>query len=332
MNDGMEHGLRLDVTGSLGPAWNRMKLVLFQPFQAGKWFAIGLMVFMEMLVQAGGGNFNPGGSGRSGSSSGSGVGPSSPAEVADLIDKGFVWIDDNLELVLGIGIPAVGLLACLYVLLLWLSSRGMLMFIRVIARNDANVGDNWRATRFLVGSLFKFRLVVQSVSLLLVFGGLGALAYVLYRLLRRNETEWTAYVFELLPLVLTWFLPSLIGGLVSSLLRNFVAPMMLQFQESCSESFRRFIPVLKQSVGAVIIFLILRVLFQILFGFANMIVVLFTCCIGGLPILNQAITAPFHVFDRAWSMYALRSLGADFDMFIEPAPPAPAQQWGMAPP
>lgn len=314
----------MDVTGSLGPAWDRMKLVLFQPFDVVKWLALGLMVFIEMLGQAGGGNYNfnsPGGSG----SGSPGSGRTSPADFADLIDEGLAWVGDNLELVLGIGIPVFGLFVALYVLLLWLSSRGMLMFVRAVARNDARVGENWRATRYLVGSLWKVRLVVEAINWLVVVGGILGLFYVLYRLLRRNETEWTAYVFELAPLVLAWMVVALVPGLVASVIRNFVAPTMLQFQESCGESFGRFVPVLKANVGPVILFLFLRMLFHVVFGFANMLITLFTCCIGGLPVINQAITAPFHVFDRAWSMYTLRSLGPDWDLFREPDPPPLAQ-------
>jgi len=329
----MDGTSRLDVTGSLGLAWNRMVLVLFKPFDIVKWLALGLVILLESLGQVGGssGNFNfPGGSG---SGSGSSGGPSSPADFADLIDEGFRWIGDNLTLVLGIGIPAVGLFLCLYVVFLWLSSRGMLMFVRAVAKNDARIGDNWRATRYLVGSLLKVRLVVASVSWVIVLGGLGALFYVLYRLLRRNETDWAAYALELAPLFLVWMLVAFVPGLVSALLRNFVAPMMLQFQESCLDAFRRFMSVLKANIGAVILFLILRFLFHVLFEIVNIFVVLLTCCIGGLPVINQAITAPFHVFDRAWSMYALRALGPAYDLFAEPVPPPAAPQtWGSPAP
>ena len=325
MHEGLESSVKLDVTGALGPAWDRMKLILFQPFEAGKWLSIGLMVFMEILVQGSGGNYNYSGrgTGGSGSSGPSGM-PSSPAEVADLVDEGFRWVGSNLELVLLGGIPIVLLLLGLYVLFLWLSSRGQLMLVRTVARNDARLGDNWRATRFLVGSLFKFRLVLEAITMFVVLSGLGSLLYVLYRLLRRNETDWKAYLFELGPIALAWFVVSLLPGMVSSVLRNFVAPLMLHFQETCSESWRRFLPVLKSNVGAVVVFFILRALMHFAFGIANIFVVLLTCCIGALPVVNQAITAPFYVFDRAWSMFALRSIGRDYDLFIEPAAPAPS--------
>lgn len=321
----------MDVTGSLSLAWDRMKLVLFQPFNIMTWLAIGLMVFMEMLGQPSGGNFNIPDTG-SGGSPGGGV--RSPADVADVIDEFFVKVSDNIELVLGIGIPVLGLVIGLYLLFLWLSSRGMLMFVRAVARNDARVGDNWRATRFLVGSLWKVRAVVQAINWLVVLGGLVGLFFVLYRLLRRDETEWTAYVFELGPLVLVWTLVALVPALVSLVIRNFVAPMMLQFQESCGDAFRRFLPVLLTNVGPLVLFVVLRMLFHLAFGLANLLIVIFTCCLGGLPVINQALTAPFHVFDRAWSMFVLRSLGPDYDLFREPEP-APLPQlegtWGQQP-
>jgi hypothetical protein len=316
----------LDVTGSLGPAWNRMKDILF-PFDIGKWFAIGLMVFMEMLAQGFGGNNS-----YSNSSSPSSL-PSSPAELADLVDEGFAWIDQNMDLVVIVAIPVVLLLLGLYVLLLWLSARGQLMLARAVARNEPVVGANWRATKYLVGSLFKFRLVLDSVALTIVLGALGSLLFVLYRILRRNETDWTVYVFELGPIALGWLVVGLVPGMIQSILRNFVVPLMLHLQLSCSDSFRNFLPILKNNVGAVILFFILRAVLHVVFGFANLIITLLTCCIGGLPVINQALTAPFHVFDRAWSMYALRSLGNDYDLFAvpvpPPAPPPPENPWGQ---
>ncbi|PKN48796.1 MAG: hypothetical protein CVU63_03970 [Deltaproteobacteria bacterium HGW-Deltaproteobacteria-20] len=315
----------LDVTGSLGPAWTRMKEILF-PFDIGTWFAVGLMVFMEMLAQGSTGNLN-----LPDTSGGPGGTPSSPAEFADLIDEGFAWVEHNMDLVILVGVPVLVLAFGLYILLLWLSARGQLMLARAVAKDDTRVGENWRATRFLVGSLLKARLVLDSVTIVIVLGAMGSLLFVLYRLLRRNETEWQAYLFELGPIALAWFVGALLPGVASSILRNFVVPLMLHFQESCAESFRRFLPVLKANVGAVVVFFVLRALLHVVFGMANVLIVLMTCCIGGLPVVNQAITAPFHVFDRAWSMCALRSLGRDYDLFAVPVqPPSPAP-WAPPP-
>jgi hypothetical protein len=206
------------------------------------------------------------------------------------------------------------------------------MFARAVARDEVAFGVNWNATKHLAGSLFKFRLVLAIIASSLTLGAFGSLFLIFYRLLRRNETDVTAYFFELGPIALAWFVALLIPSIITAILRNFVVPLMLHLQQPCMNSFRTFMPILKANVGTVVLFFVVRSFFFLFFGFANTMLTLMTCCIGGLPVINQALTSPFHVFDRAWSMCALRSLGKGFDVFSEkdiPLPPPTNITWGQ---
>jgi hypothetical protein len=52
----------VSVTVPLGQAIDRVKLVLFRPFDLGKWFVIGFCAWLAQLGETGfGGNFNFGG-------------------------------------------------------------------------------------------------------------------------------------------------------------------------------------------------------------------------------------------------------------------------------
>ena len=49
-----------------------------------------------------------------------------------------------------------------------------------------------------------------------------------------------------------------------------------------------------------------------------------TCCVGFLPVIHQTIMSPYYVFERAWGLNVLASLGPDFDLIgYAPAPGAP---------
>ncbi|MCU0693443.1 MAG: hypothetical protein MUF54_18790 [Polyangiaceae bacterium] len=303
---------RMNVTDTLAPAWQHMTRMLFRPFELGKWFALGLMVFMEMLGQTGGGSFgipDPGGGG--------GWPTTEPGGIADAIDKGVRWIGENLGLVLATAIPLTLAGLAMFAVVVWLSARAQLMFARAVATDDANLGRNWRGTAGATKSLFLFRLALEGAVLGLVLGGLGVLFWLAYLLLRRNETDWTVYVMQLGPIVLVWVALLMIPGIVSTLLRSFVVPLMLRLGVPCTDAWRHFARIVRDSVGPLVLFVVLRGLFAIVFGFVNLLVILLTCCIGALPVINQAVTAPYHVFERAWSLLALRSLGPEYDLMAQ---------------
>ena len=56
--------MKIEFFPSLSKAWKRMKKALFQPFDIGKWFALGFTAFLyQLLERCGHGTFSspPGG-------------------------------------------------------------------------------------------------------------------------------------------------------------------------------------------------------------------------------------------------------------------------------
>jgi hypothetical protein len=53
-----------------------------------------------------------------------------------------------------------------------------------------------------------------------------------------------------------------------------------------------------------------------------------TCCIGFLPYVHHVVFAPYYVFDRAYSLYMLESLGPDYQMIATPVPPGAPVMYG----
>lgn len=288
--------------------------MMFKPFDFGKWVVLGLIIFLESLVSggagSGGGNLgNPfGGSG------GSSRGMPGPDELVRKVDEVITWLHDNIDVILAIGIPGGMLLVLLWVLLVWLGSRGQMMFIRAVALDDDGLGAHWGATKLCAASLFKFRLLLGGISLVLSLSTILSIAAIVWRLLRAGSTDFGEYLVQVLPIAALAFASLLLLGLVGSLLRNFVAPLMYKFGEDCIDAWKRFGTIAKANLGSIAVFLVIRFCIGIGAAILGTIVALLTCCIGGLPFVHQTLMSPYYVFDRAWSLYALGALGPEYEI------------------
>jgi len=316
---------RMDVTSALGPAFNRAIQMLFKPFDFLRWLVFGLIILLETCGE-GGGNFSNPFSGRSGPG---GSGGPSTQEIVDDVNAAIQWVRDNYELVLGIGVPAALLVLLLAILVAWLKARGQMMFIRAVATNDTKLGANWEATAESSSSLFKYLLALTAIQMVVAWAAIISVALIVWRLLKAGSTDVGVYALQTLPILGAGLAVFVFTGIFASLQRNFVAPIMFQHGLTCTEAWRKFGPIGKANVGPIFIFLVLRLLIGIAAGILALVVTLLTCCIGGLPYIHQVIMSPYYVFDRAWSLYALGSLGPDYQVIEEPA--SAAEPWATPP-
>ena len=100
------------------PAWARMKLILFQPFDMGKWFCIGFSAWLMTLTEGG-------------ASMGSNVPIGEDNSfLLGLFEEHFILMTTlcGLGVILGLG---------LFILCIWLSCRGRFMFLYQLANNSS---------------------------------------------------------------------------------------------------------------------------------------------------------------------------------------------------
>src|SRR5688572_3424455 len=150
--------MAISISDPISLAFNRAKYITFQPFNVGKWFTLGFVAFLATLDQGGGGNINtPGGGGGGGPAPapapgpvpGPGRGPApapwpGPASsTPDPFEDFGQWLSDNLGLVILGVVVGLAVLIGLWLLILWLSSRGKFMFLEGIARNTYDVVAPW---------------------------------------------------------------------------------------------------------------------------------------------------------------------------------------------
>jgi hypothetical protein len=318
----------MELFGSLSPAAQRTRDMLFRPFSLGKWFALGFVFFLQGLIEGTGGNrlnLNTGSRG-----GGAGTGPGAPPSVVSLLQELRRFVEEN-HLSLGILI-ATGVLVGLVAIvgLTWLGTRGQMMAIRNVAKGEASVADAWREAADPAFALFKLRLGVALLSLAITGPLLGLAIVRTYALIDDGVTDDEALLVGLVPFAVLFVAIAFVFGAFDALVRNFVAPLMWRFGLGVRDAFARFRVLASGRWLLVLGFLLLRFVATLVVGLLDSVLVTCTCCLGGLPILHTTLLAPWLVFERAWSLYFIQSAGADWRMVDEI--PEPHVGWPPAPP
>jgi hypothetical protein len=304
----------VSVIDPITTAIQRVKLILFDPFEIEKWFIIGFCAWLAFLGE-GGGSSMPSGGGQSGGG----------GHPGDFIAEHLAIIIIVVAVILVIGF-AIG------IVLTWLSSRGRFMFLHCVAENKAQVKFPWRQYRRQGNSLFLFRLALMFIGLLcfglligggivlgIVFGRAGSLAGVIVT------------IIIAVPLFLVLLV---VFGVIGKFLKDFVVPIMYIEKSTCMESWRRFMQLLSVNKGRFVLY----ILFQIVIGMAISAIVLaailVTCCcaacILGIPYIGTVLMLPILVFRRSYSLYYLGQYGPEFDVFARAQYEASPDEFGPA--
>ena len=143
----MNRPLDISVTTPVSAALERVKQVLFRPFDLGKWFVIGFCAWLASLGEQGfHGNFNFGG------------GHNHGGNVRHQLEQVREFVMNNLYWIIPVAVAIVAIGVALWLVFTWLSSRGKFMFLHCVAQNKAEVAVPWRKYGRQGNSLFVFRL------------------------------------------------------------------------------------------------------------------------------------------------------------------------------
>ncbi|MFC1764622.1 hypothetical protein ACFL6U_21455 [Planctomycetota bacterium] len=294
----------ISVIDPIGQAFELVRRILFSPFDLERWFVIGFCAWLALLGKGGGGGGNWG----------RGLQGMNQAEAKAWFAANLWWIAP-----LGIAIVLIGLIigiACLY-----LNSRGRFMFLHCVRYNVAEVRRPWHVYRKQANSLFVFRLIfgiVSFLSILIVIAGL------LIVILPLSAINVKGVLLASLLLVPVFLLLALVIGLVALFTDDFVMPIMMLRDCSCTDAWREFLTLLSENKARFLLFC----LFHLVIGMAIMTIVaafgLLTCCIGfcllSLPYIGAVILLPIAVFRRSYSLLYLRQYGPAYDVFYQPLP------------
>jgi len=289
----------------LNRAWERMKHILWQPFDLGKWLVLGFSAWLAGLADgAGGGGWKwmaddndfPGRCNLDGA-----------GEAFRNAGEALIWLPIVFVLIMAV--------AAILLLILWLSSRAKFIYLDNVVHNRAQIVEPWHRLRELGNSLFLWRIgfivvcgLIMLVLLLVFFAPAATLSFsdALAGL------SYAAMAFGVLILIVF----GILAAYVALFLEGFVIPIMYKFDLKATEAWRYFMPWLKTRPLPFILYglfvLVLGFCLIVLFGLVCML----TCCVVALPYVGTVILLPIWVTYRLFSVEFLAQFDPGFDLFI----------------
>ena len=301
----------------LRSAWARMKTMLFNPFNLDKWLVLGFSAWLARLAGGGGGGgvrVNP----RAGHVGSLHV-RRSLREAWAFVQAHPVWRTWIIVIAAAVGL--------IFLVLVWISSRGKFIFLDNVVHDRAKIAEPWRRFARLGDSLFLWRLCYLLACLLVV----GTLAAAAVTAAGGLSGFGFASVRSLTITILAGFAAGLVGiacAYVSLFLDSFVVPLMYKDEIGAVEAWRRFLPRLERRLGAFLLYGLFVVALLVVVGVGVLVVGLATCCVGlllvVLPYVGTVILLPLLVTYRAFTLEFLAQFDPALAILPPPAvPPAP---------
>src|SRR4029450_11724449 len=193
----------------------RMNRMLFRPAHAGFWFTLGFAAFLSEYLSWGLGRGRLGGHVR-----GDRTADVIPTEI---LGKIIDFLRNPIVTAVVIWIAFCPLAA--YVLIVWISSRGRFISLDNVARERAAIVEPWRRFKRIGNSLFIWRLVVNTLVLMIVGAIVAPFLAAIAALIHAHSFRRTD-LFVLLPLPLMLLPVGIVAGYVHLWRISFIEPIM----------------------------------------------------------------------------------------------------------
>ena len=315
--------LEISVTEPLEPAYERVKQMLFKPFDLTKWIVIGFCAWLAGLGESGGG----GGGGFNGFNDGGNHFNRSNGQPAEELRHAYHQARDyvlaNLDWILPLAIFLVVFIVAIWLAVLWFSSRGKFMFLHCVALDKAEVEVPWVKFAGAANSLFRFRLVLAVIGMVLMLPLLVFVVADILRMVLRGEAD-VAGVMSAVGGTMLLVLLSLTFALIHKFLVDFIVPIMFLRGGNCVAAWREFLALLSANPGKFTVYVLFQIVLSMAIGVLVLLAFVVTCCIACclamLPFVGTVLLLPVLVFKRAYPLYYLAQYGPQYDVF--PKPPA----------
>lgn len=312
--------MRVSVTEPLAQAITRTTQITFGPFDLGKWFVLGFSAWLATLGDRKGFSF----------SYQTNHDPehttTATPRVEEVSQQVWHWITTHLPLVITVGVVIALIAIALGLLMGWLRSRAMFIFLDNLSKNQAAIVAPWKQFKSVGNSLFLFYIALGIIMFAIYVAVFGLAVVVALPDIRaehfgsRAITAIVIAVLLLLPLALVF-------AIIMWCTNNFVVPLMYLRGQRVRLAWHEFRTILLPgNVGTFILFLLLQFVLRIATAIIGVMLGCITCCIGFLPYLNTVLTLPLYVFDRSYSIYFLEQFGQDYRIFqaiADPQKPIP---------
>jgi hypothetical protein len=300
---------RVSVIDPLSPAFERVKIILFKPFDLGRWFVIGFCAWLAYLGTGGGG----------GGGGGNKAEWRSGEDIHHVAQEAKEFFLDNMSWIIPVGIIVMLVIIILWILFTWLSSRGRFMFLHCVAENKAEVKIPWTKFREHANSLFLFRIVMGLVAFAIFGLPFLIVAFSLVAMLAKST--FVPAILGIIAAVLVFILLGIVFWLIHRFTMDFVVPIMFLRTKSCTTAWREFLDLLSMNKARFVLYALFRIVIAIAIGFIIFLgfcIGVCCCCASVLlliPYIGTVILLPVYVFERSYSLYYIRQYGPQFDVF-----------------
>ena len=303
----------ISCTAPVGMAWQRMKDILFRPFNMSKWFALAVSAWLASLGNGGSSSLTNNAGGIADKND---IGNYSFQEIISYIED--FWYNYNHIIITG-GIVLIILGTIIGLLVAWLRSRGKFMLLDNVIHNTSDISAPWHEFRQHANSLFLWQ-IFFSIFNLLVFGILGGIAFIAI-LIPCFQAE--TFVPSIIPSAVTLAIISILIFIfiyyIRRFVEDFIIPIMYNMDMTVTEAWREFGKIFSAHRGAFIIYGLFYLVLSFLSGAAVLIFIIMTCCIGfcllAIPFIGTVVMLPIYVFFRAYSLEYLAQFGPEYICF-----------------
>jgi hypothetical protein len=305
-----EDNRHISVIEPLSPAINRVKEILFRPFDFPKWLAIGFCAWLAHLGEVVSLlNFNHRKDGNK-------------LNISQINSGIMDFFNEYWPVVIAIGVAVLILIIVVSVVFTWLRSRGRFMFLHCVVKNEAKIGEPWNRFSKEGNRLFVFELIVGIISALFI-GSLVAMSILSLMLFAKSGLAFVSVIIFLIPMVLLVICEAIALMLFAKFTTDFVVPIMYLRRCGPVEGWRIFLRLLSVNKGKFFLYILFQIVIAIIIGFICYVLPCCLCCCGGccvmlllsLPYVWAVALLPILVFDRSYSLYYLRQFGPEWDIF-----------------
>jgi len=328
------HPPEISVTEAIEPAYERVKQMLFRPFDLMKWIVIGFCAWLAGLGESGGG----GGSFNGGNFSSGNNNNHVAEDFRHLYHQAADYITANLAWIVPVAAFGIVLMLAIWLVVLWLNSRGKFMFLHCVALDVAEIEVPWHKYARPANSLFRFRIAVGLAGMVLFLPLVVFIAIEIIHMALQNEANLPA-IMICAALVLVLIVVSVVFALIHKFTVDFVVPILYLRGGTCIAAWGEFWRLLTVHPGKFTVYILFQIVLSMAIGALVLAVMVGTCCIGcclaSLPFIGTVFLLPVLIFKRAYSVYYLAQYGPDYDVFpklalpasttIPPSPPASAE-------
>jgi hypothetical protein len=284
-------------------AFEHTRRLLF-PFRFERWLALGFVAFLDQCGRGGMGGTLPGAPPGGGGIPSPGSGSGGLSDMAS-------WFHAHLGVIVAFAIGGFVVVVAVVALMLWIGSRATFVYIDDVASGRAEVSRPWSAHAERANSYFAWRFGLAA-AFLGAIAVLVAVAVGAALLIARGGVPGAGLgAVVLIVLVPVFFFLLLAGGLSAMALRDFVAPLQMFTGTSCGPAVRIFVRLVRAHPVPFLLYVLLKVVFEVAQGVLLVVAACFTCCCILVPVVTQTALQPLFFFERAWSLHLLRQMGYD---------------------